>query len=143
VRGFHGAGEIERVTVLGLVELVGESEPDQSWRTIRRQTGRVTQITLAGPAGTVTQTTALTPTQKAIYQAVAVPPQGAGKKVICLLRSVPREAADRPVCRTARRCRGRHTRRRRESAGPKPGQSAFLPEPCVPPPARVTAFDPR
>ncbi|MDT3446871.1 MULTISPECIES: hypothetical protein [unclassified Pseudofrankia] len=32
------------------------------------------QITLTGPAGTVAQTTALTPAQKAVYQDVSVPP---------------------------------------------------------------------
>ena len=53
---------------------VAERRTGQTWRTIRRQTGRIMQITLTGPAGTVTQTTALNPTQKAIYQAVSVPP---------------------------------------------------------------------
>lgn len=56
-----------------LLVRVTERRAGQSWRTIRRQTGRVIQITLTGPAGTVTQTTALTPAQKAIYQAVSVP----------------------------------------------------------------------
>ncbi|MCK9921341.1 hypothetical protein MXD61_05420 [Frankia sp. AgPm24] len=51
-----------------------ERRSEQTWRTIRRQTGRIMQITLAGPAGTVTQTTALSPTQRAIYQHVSVPP---------------------------------------------------------------------
>jgi hypothetical protein len=32
------------------------------------------QVTLAGPAGTVAQTTPLKPEQKAIYQALSVPP---------------------------------------------------------------------
>jgi len=32
------------------------------------------QITLTGPAGTVAQTTTLSTAQKAIYQAVSVPP---------------------------------------------------------------------
>lgn len=53
---------------------VAERRSAQTWRTIRRQTGRIMQITLTGPAGTVAQTTALSPTQKAIYQAVSVPP---------------------------------------------------------------------
>jgi len=53
---------------------VAERRSEQTWRTIRRQTGRIMQITLTGPAGTVAQTTTLSPAQKAIYQAVSVPP---------------------------------------------------------------------
>jgi hypothetical protein len=53
---------------------VAERRSAQTWRTIRRQTGRIMQITLTGPAGTVAQTTTLSPTQKAIYQAVSVSP---------------------------------------------------------------------
>jgi hypothetical protein len=52
---------------------IAERRSGQTWRTIRRQTGRITQVTLTGPAGTVAQTTALTPAQKAIYQDVCVP----------------------------------------------------------------------
>ncbi|OHV63671.1 IS1634 family transposase [Pseudofrankia sp. BMG5.36] len=53
---------------------VAERRSGQTWRTLRRQTGRIMQITLAGPAGTVAQTTALSPTQKAIYQDVSIAP---------------------------------------------------------------------
>ena len=53
---------------------VAEHRSGQTWRTIRRQTSRITQVTLSGPAGTIAQTTALTPAQKAIYQDVSIPP---------------------------------------------------------------------
>jgi len=35
---------------------VAERRSGQTWRTVRRQTGRIMQITLSGPAGTVTKT---------------------------------------------------------------------------------------
>ncbi|MDT3442294.1 MULTISPECIES: hypothetical protein [unclassified Pseudofrankia] len=53
---------------------IAERRSGETWRTIRRQTGRIMQITLTGPAGTVAQTTTLSPAQKAIYQGVSVPP---------------------------------------------------------------------
>ncbi|ABW10018.1 transposase [Parafrankia sp. EAN1pec] len=56
-----------------LLVRVAERRTGQTWRTLRRQTGRIVQVTLAGPAGTVAQTTTLTPAQKALYQAVSVP----------------------------------------------------------------------
>jgi len=46
----------------------------QTWRNINRQLGRITQVTLAGPAGTVTQTTPLNLGQKAVYQALSIQP---------------------------------------------------------------------
>ncbi|MGI5240438.1 IS1634 family transposase [Dactylosporangium sp. CA-139066] len=53
---------------------VAERGSGQPWRDINRQLGRITQVTLAGPAGRVTQTTPLTPEQKAIYQALSIQP---------------------------------------------------------------------
>jgi transposase len=57
-----------------LMTRVAERECGQSWRQIRRETARLKQVTLAGPAGTVTQTTPLRPPQKAIYQALSISP---------------------------------------------------------------------
>ncbi|HTJ36763.1 MAG TPA: IS1634 family transposase [Dactylosporangium sp.] len=57
-----------------LLTRVAERSSGQTWRTINRQLGRISQVTLAGPAGTVTQTTPLTPEQEAIYQALSVQP---------------------------------------------------------------------
>jgi transposase len=57
-----------------LLTRVAEHGSGQTWRNINRQLGRITQVTLAGPAGTVTQTTPLNPDQKAIYQALSVQP---------------------------------------------------------------------
>jgi transposase len=57
-----------------LLARVAERGSGQTWRNINRQLGRIMQVTLAGPAGTATQTTPLTPEQKAIYQALSVPP---------------------------------------------------------------------
>jgi transposase len=57
-----------------LLTRVAERGTGLSWRTINRQLGRITQVTLAGPAGAVTQTTPLNPEQKAIYQALSVQP---------------------------------------------------------------------
>jgi len=53
---------------------VAERGSGETWRNINRQLGRITQVTLAGPAGTVVQTTPLKPEQKAIYQALSVQP---------------------------------------------------------------------
>jgi len=55
-----------------LLVRVAERRTGQTWRTIRRQTGRIMQVTLTGPAGTASQTTALSLAQKAIYQDVSV-----------------------------------------------------------------------
>lgn len=57
-----------------LLTRVAERSCGLSWRNINRQLGRITQVTLAGPAGTVTQTTPLKPDQKAIYQALSIQP---------------------------------------------------------------------
>jgi hypothetical protein len=55
-----------------LLTRVAERGTGQTWRNINRQLGRITQVTLAGPAGTVTQSTPLKPEHKAIYQALHV-----------------------------------------------------------------------
>jgi len=57
-----------------LLTRVAERGSGQTWRNINRQLGRITQVTLAGPAGTVVQTTPLKPEQKAIYQALSIQP---------------------------------------------------------------------
>jgi Transposase DDE domain len=57
-----------------LLTRVAERGSDQTWRNISRQLARITQVTLTGPAGTVTQTTPLKPEHKAIYQALSVDP---------------------------------------------------------------------
>jgi len=57
-----------------LLTRVAERSSSQTWRNINRQLGRIVQVTLAGPAGTITQTTPLNPDQKAIYQALSIQP---------------------------------------------------------------------
>jgi hypothetical protein len=57
-----------------LLTRVAERSSSQTWRNINRQLGRIVQVTLAGPAGTVMQTTPLTTEQKAIYQALSAQP---------------------------------------------------------------------
>jgi len=57
-----------------LLTRVAERGSGQTWRNINRQLGRITQVTLAGPAGTVTQTTPLNLGQKAVYQALSIQP---------------------------------------------------------------------
>jgi len=57
-----------------LLTRVAERGSGQTWRNINRQLRRITQVTLAGPAGTVVQTTPLNPEQKAIYQALSIQP---------------------------------------------------------------------
>ena len=57
-----------------LLTRVAERATGQSWRRIERETSRLAQVTLAGEAGTVAQTTPLKPTQRAIYQALSVEP---------------------------------------------------------------------
>ena len=57
-----------------LLTRVAERGTGETWRNINRQLGRITQVTLAGPAGTITQTTPLNPGQKAIYQALSIQP---------------------------------------------------------------------
>jgi transposase len=57
-----------------LLTRVAERSTGQSWRNIRRETARLKQVTLAGKAGTITQTTPLRPSHKAIYQALSITP---------------------------------------------------------------------
>jgi transposase len=57
-----------------LLTRVAERTTGQTWRNINRQLGRINQVTLAGPAGTVVQTTPLTAEHKAIYQALSIQP---------------------------------------------------------------------
>jgi Transposase DDE domain len=57
-----------------LLVRVAERASELSWRNINRQLGRISQVTLTGAAGTVTQTTPLRPEHKAIYQALSVQP---------------------------------------------------------------------
>jgi DDE family transposase len=57
-----------------LLTRVAERGSSQTWRNINRQLGRISQVTLAGPAGTVVQTTPLTAEQKAVYQELSVQP---------------------------------------------------------------------
>jgi transposase len=57
-----------------LLTRVAERASGQSWRRIERETSRLAQVTLAGEAGTIAQTTPLKPTQRAIYQALSIQP---------------------------------------------------------------------
>ncbi len=57
-----------------LLTRVAERATGQTWRRIERETSRLAQVTLAGEAGTVTQTTPLRPAHKAIYQALSIQP---------------------------------------------------------------------
>ena len=57
-----------------LLTRVAERHSGQTWRRIDRETGRLQQVTLAGEAGTIVQTTPLRPTQRAIYQALSIDP---------------------------------------------------------------------
>jgi transposase len=57
-----------------LLTRVAERGCEQTWRRISRETGRLQQVTLAGEAGTIVQTTPLRPTQRAIYQALSIDP---------------------------------------------------------------------
>jgi transposase len=57
-----------------LLTRVTERTSGISWRNINRQLGRIHQVTLTGPAGTVVQTTPLMTDQKAIYQALSIQP---------------------------------------------------------------------
>lgn len=53
---------------------VAERQTGQTWRRIAAELGRLHQVTLQGPAGRVTQTTALTDAQRAIYAATEIAP---------------------------------------------------------------------
>jgi transposase len=57
-----------------LLTRVAERHSGQSWRRIERETSRLQQVTLAGEAGAIVQTTPLRPTQRAIYQALSIDP---------------------------------------------------------------------
>jgi hypothetical protein len=57
-----------------LLVRVAERTSGQTWRQINRETSRLKQVTLAGPAGTIIQTTPLRPEQKTIYQALSITP---------------------------------------------------------------------
>jgi transposase len=57
-----------------LLTRVAERSSGQTWRRIERETSRLAQVTLAGEAGMVCQTTPLKPVQKAIYQALSIEP---------------------------------------------------------------------
>jgi hypothetical protein len=57
-----------------LLTRVTERGCEQTWRRINRETSRLQQVTLAGEAGTIVQTTPLRPTQRAIYQALSIDP---------------------------------------------------------------------
>jgi transposase len=57
-----------------LLTRVAELSCQQTWRNIRRETNRLNQVTLAGQAGTITQTTPLRTNQQAIYQALSITP---------------------------------------------------------------------
>jgi len=53
---------------------VAERQSGQTWRRIASELGRLHQVTLQGPAGRVTQSTALTEAQRAIYAATEIAP---------------------------------------------------------------------
>ncbi|HEY0538803.1 MAG TPA: hypothetical protein VGD53_10545 [Actinoallomurus sp.] len=53
---------------------IAERETGQTWPRINRETGRLAQVTLTGPAGTLIQTTPLRPAQTAIYRALHIDP---------------------------------------------------------------------
>lgn len=57
-----------------LLTRVTERQTGRSWRHIRRETARLKQVTLAGPAGTITRRPPLRPGQKATYQALSLAP---------------------------------------------------------------------
>jgi transposase len=57
-----------------LLTRVAERHSGQSWRRIEHETSRLQQVTLAGEAGAIVQTTPLRPTQRAIYQALSIDP---------------------------------------------------------------------
>jgi transposase len=53
---------------------VAERRTGQTWRTINRELSRVHQVTLIGPAGSLTQTTKLTPAQVQLFKDCGVSP---------------------------------------------------------------------
>ena len=57
-----------------LLVRVAERQTGQTWRRTCLELGRLHQVTLKGPAGTVTQTTLITDQQAAIYNATSIKP---------------------------------------------------------------------
>jgi hypothetical protein len=53
---------------------VAERQAGQTWRRIATELGRLHLVTLCGPAGRITQTSALTEAQRAIYAATQIEP---------------------------------------------------------------------
>jgi len=53
---------------------VAERQTGQTWRRISIELGRLHQVTLTGPAGTIQQTTTITDPQAAIYNATQIAP---------------------------------------------------------------------
>jgi hypothetical protein len=57
-----------------LLVRVAERQTGQTWRRINLELGRLQLVTLAGPAGRLEQTTALTPAQRELYVAAGITP---------------------------------------------------------------------
>jgi hypothetical protein len=57
-----------------LLTRVAERHSGQSWRRINRETGRLQQVTLAGEAGRIEQTTQLTSAQRELFTATGITP---------------------------------------------------------------------
>jgi hypothetical protein len=57
-----------------LLVRVAERQTGQTWRRINLELGRLHLVTLAGPAGRLEQTTALTPAQRELYVAAGITP---------------------------------------------------------------------
>jgi hypothetical protein len=62
-----------QVRSTGPVIRVAERRTGHTWRHIARELGRIHQVTLAGPAGRVQQTTRISPEQAALFTAAGVP----------------------------------------------------------------------
>ncbi|RSN14792.1 hypothetical protein DMH25_07540 [Streptomyces sp. WAC 01325] len=52
---------------------VAERRTGNTWRTIRNELGRIHQVTLAGPAGRLQQTTRITDAQARLFKDCGVP----------------------------------------------------------------------
>uniref|UniRef100_UPI0037DA41C0 hypothetical protein n=1 Tax=Streptomyces chengmaiensis TaxID=3040919 RepID=UPI0037DA41C0 len=61
---------------------VAERRTEQTWPTINTELGRLHQVTLSGPAGSLQQTTRLTATQTKLFKdcGVSSPPKMSGLK---------------------------------------------------------------
>ena len=57
-----------------LLVRVAERQTGQTWRRINLELGRLHLVTLAGPAGRMEQTTALTPAQRELFAATGITP---------------------------------------------------------------------